>query len=87
MPKSDQQNNKKTAGLEQENTAVLTIDQARDAILALISTTTVTDNIAITDATGRTIAFDVYATTAIPPFKNSAMDGFCLLYTSPSPRD
>ena len=80
MPKSDQQNNKKTAGLEQENTAVLTIDQARDAILALISTTTVTDNIAITDATGRTIAFDVYATTAIPPFKNSAMDGFAVRY-------
>jgi len=80
MPKSDQLNSKKTASVEQKNTAALTVDEARDAILALISTTTDTSNIEITQALGRTIAFDVHAVTAIPPFKNSAMDGFAVQY-------
>ena len=85
MPKSDRKNSKKpvTPGKvssEPGSTAALTVDEARDAILALISATTVTDNIAIAEACGRTIAADVHATTAIPPFTNSAMDGFAIRY-------
>ena len=75
MPESKQQNSNKPAG-----TAALTVDEARDAILALITTTSATENIAITEASGRTIAVAVNATTAIPPFKNSAMDGFAIRY-------
>ncbi len=75
MPTRDQQQNKQPG-----SSAALSVDEARDAILALISATRITNNVAITDANGRTIAVDVHATTAIPPFTNSAMDGFAIRY-------
>ena len=81
MPKKDQQISKERAITKPAGNAVaLTVDEARDAILALISTTAATENIAITEALGRTISSEVHATTAIPPFKNSAMDGFAIRY-------
>ena len=44
------------------------------------------------DTLGLTLAEPIISRLAVPPFTNSAMDGFafnsaCLLYTSPSPRD
>jgi len=79
MPKRDQQSKQAVndSGAGEKSTA-FTVDEARDAILSLISSTTKTDSISITNASGRTIVNDVYATSAIPPFKNSAMDGYAV---------
>ena len=63
---------------ENTNTSALTVDEARSAILSSIERTTLIETIQITAAVGRTIAAEQVAKIAIPPFRNSAMDGYAI---------
>lgn len=58
--------------------AALTIDEARDAILRLIPVTTKTETVSLANAIGRITATDCHAVRNIPPFRNSAMDGYAI---------
>jgi molybdopterin molybdotransferase len=57
--------------------AMLSIDQARDAVLAEVRALGA-EEVAIGDALGRVLAQDVIAAGDLPPFPNSAMDGFAV---------
>jgi len=63
----------------QENTA-LTVDDARSAILSIIPATNRTTSVALDSAVGRICCSDIHAVHDIPPFKNSAMDGYAILH-------
>jgi molybdopterin molybdotransferase len=54
---------------------VLSIDEARRAVLDAV-TPLATEEVAIAEALGRVLAEDVVAHHDVPPFANSAMDGF-----------
>jgi molybdopterin molybdotransferase len=56
---------------------VLSIDEARAAILAAIPATGIED-VPLAAAHGRVLAEDVAAAHDVPPFANSAMDGFAV---------
>lgn len=68
-----------------ESSRSLTVDEARAAILRSISCTKVTESVEISEAAGRTITEDVVASTSIPPFKNSAMDGYAIRHQDAAP--
>lgn len=65
---------------EQSNT-VLTVDEARLAILDLIPATNRTEKIPLSEAVGRVAVSDTHAQHDIPPFRNSAMDGYAILHS------
>lgn len=54
---------------------MLSIDQARAAVLAAAAPLTA-ETVDVADALGRVLAEDVVAAHDVPPFANSAMDGF-----------
>ncbi|HVL83102.1 MAG TPA: gephyrin-like molybdotransferase Glp [Pseudonocardia sp.] len=54
-----------------------TVDEHRAAVAALLAGTPV-EEVALGDARGRVLAADVVATIALPPFDNSAMDGYAV---------
>src|SRR5690348_14473835 len=56
---------------------LLTVDEALERILARISPLA-PRNVPLLDAVGRTLAEDVVAARDIPPFRNSAMDGYAV---------
>jgi molybdopterin molybdotransferase len=56
---------------------MLTVDEARQTMLAALRPLPI-EIISFTDALGRVLAEDVVADTPIPPFAQSAMDGFAL---------
>jgi len=56
---------------------MLSIDQARAAVLAEVRPLPA-EEVALTDALGRVLAEDVTAVVDLPPFANSAMDGFAV---------
>lgn len=55
----------------------ITVEQHRDRVLQLV-TPLPPVIVALDDADGRVLARDVHAQTAIPPFDNSAMDGYAV---------
>jgi molybdopterin molybdotransferase len=57
---------------------MMTVEEARDAILARFAPLPA-ETIAITDALGRVLAEDATAAEDLPPFANSAMDGYALI--------
>lgn len=57
---------------------VHTVEQARKAVLATISPPQSTEFIELRDALTRVCATEVTAVQSIPPFQNSAMDGYAL---------
>ncbi len=59
-------------------TRALTVNEARNAILKSVECTCATESVELINATGRVAAKDIQATTAIPPFTNSAMDGYAI---------
>ncbi len=63
----------------------LTVDEARCAILQSITCTSRTESIEVAYGSGRTLAKDVIAHIAIPPFKNSAMDGYAIRHQDAKP--
>ena len=66
---------------------VRTVAEHREVVAALVAPTPA-EQVWLAQARGRVLAEDLTAPVSLPPFDNSAMDGYaCLLYTSPSPRD
>ncbi|GHD61827.1 molybdopterin molybdotransferase MoeA [Jeongeupia chitinilytica] len=57
---------------------MLTVDQAREQLLAAARRIAETETLALNDALGRVLATDVVSTLAVPGFDNSAMDGYAL---------
>jgi molybdopterin molybdotransferase len=64
-----------------ENAAVsglLTLAQARAAVAAAVTAPLDGEDVAASDALGRVLAEDVTAAADVPPFDNSAMDGYAI---------
>ena len=61
----------------QQAARLLTVDEALERILARISPLPPRD-VPLLDALGRTLAEDVAADRDVPPFRNSAMDGYAV---------
>ena len=57
---------------------LLSADEARDRVLAAIVRSLPAEEVAITDALGRVTAAPVVSRTALPPWDNSAMDGYAV---------
>lgn len=77
MPQNNQSTNSPPVNNSDQPIA-LTVDEAREAVLQLIEVTSKTETIELTKAVGRTIATTIDAKVAIPPFTNSAMDGYAI---------
>ncbi|HEX9134783.1 MAG TPA: gephyrin-like molybdotransferase Glp [Ktedonobacteraceae bacterium] len=65
---------------------MISVEEALERILAEISPLTVTQ-VPLPESLGHVLAEDVIAQEDIPPFANSAMDGFALLSQDSHPRD
>ena len=57
---------------------LLTVEEARDAVLAAIVGPTEPELAFLSEARGRILAEDVMSLTALPPWDNSAMDGYAI---------
>jgi molybdopterin molybdotransferase len=57
---------------------LLGVDEARDAVLAAVPGPTDTEIVYLSEARGRVLAEDVMSLTALPPWDNSAMDGYAI---------
>jgi molybdopterin molybdotransferase len=56
-----------------------TVEGARAAILGEIAGPTASESVAVDEALGRVLASDVVAAVTLPPWDNSAMDGYAIL--------
>ena len=65
---------------------MISVEEALERILTQITPLTVTQ-VPLSEALGLVLAEDVVAQEDIPPFANSAMDGFALLSQDSQPRD
>ena len=54
------------------------VEEARDAVLAAIPPRTITEHRSIVDVLGLVLAEPVVSLTALPPWDNSAMDGYAI---------
>ena len=57
---------------------LLTVEQARERVLAAVPGPLPTESVATADALGRVLAVPARSTTALPPWANSAMDGYAV---------
>jgi len=57
---------------------LLSVEEARAAVLAAIAGPTEDEVVDLADARGRILAEDVTSLTALPPWDNSAMDGYAI---------
>ena len=57
---------------------LLTVEQARDQVLAAIPAPLEAESVAVAEARGRVLAEPVRSRTALPPWDNSAMDGYAI---------
>jgi molybdopterin molybdotransferase len=57
---------------------LLSVEEARSAVLAAIAGPTVPELAYLSEARGRILAEDVMSLTALPPWDNSAMDGYAI---------
>ena len=57
---------------------LLTVEEARAAILAAVPGPTEREIVYLSEARGRVLAEDVMSLTALPPWDNSAMDGYAI---------
>jgi molybdopterin molybdotransferase len=58
--------------------ALVSVEAARDAVLGAIAGPTAAESVFLSEALGRIVAEDVVSTTALPPWDNSAMDGYAI---------
>ena len=58
--------------------ALISVDEARAAVLAAVPGPTEPEVVYLPDALGRVLAEPVISTTALPPWDNSAMDGYAV---------
>jgi molybdopterin molybdotransferase len=59
-------------------TELLSVEEARDSVLAAIAGPTDVEIAYLPEALGRVLAEPVVSTTALPPWDNSAMDGYAI---------
>jgi molybdopterin molybdotransferase len=57
---------------------LLSVEEARAAVLAAVPGPTDTEIVYLSEARGRVLAEDVMSLTALPPWDNSAMDGYAI---------
>jgi molybdopterin molybdotransferase len=57
---------------------LLSVEEARDAVLAAIAGPTEPETAYLSEARGRILAENVMSLTALPPWDNSAMDGYAI---------
>jgi molybdopterin molybdotransferase len=57
---------------------LLSVEEARDAVLDAIAGPTPSEQAYLSEARGRVLAEDVVSLTALPPWDNSAMDGYAI---------
>jgi molybdopterin molybdotransferase len=57
---------------------LLSVEEARDRVLAAIPGPTPVESVFLSEARGRILAEDVMSLTALPPWDNSAMDGYAI---------
>ena len=57
---------------------LLPIEVARAQVLAAIPAALASETVALADALGRVLSADVAAATDLPPWDNSAMDGYAI---------
>jgi molybdopterin molybdotransferase len=57
---------------------LLTVEEARAAVLSAVTGPTEIEVVFLSDALGRVLAEPVTSTTALPPWDNSAMDGYAV---------
>src|SRR5262249_11159177 len=57
---------------------LLSVEDAREAVLAAVPGPTDTEIVYLSEARGRVLAEDVMSLTALPPWDNSAMDGYAI---------
>jgi len=60
---------------------LLSVEEALDRILATIAEPVSTEQVAVVDALGRVLAEPAMSATALPPWDNSAMDGYAIRST------
>lgn len=60
---------------------LLTYAQYRDEVLHLVAPTGRTERVALGESLGRVLAQDVTSPIAVPPFANSAMDGYAVRWS------
>jgi molybdopterin molybdotransferase len=65
--------------------ALMKVDDALDALRARLSPVTGTERVSLHQAVGRILAEDVVAATDLPPFANSAVDGYALRHADLAP--
>jgi molybdopterin molybdotransferase len=61
-------------------TSTLTVEQAQNRILATIQPLNVSELVGLMQATGRILGTAISANLDVPPYTNSAMDGYALRY-------
>jgi len=57
---------------------LLSVEEARDAVLAAVPGPTEPESVYLSEALGRVLAEPVMSLTALPPWDNSAMDGYAI---------
>ena len=60
--------------------SALEISSALSLILAALPQVTTTELLPVSEALGRVISTDIHSPTAVPAFRNSAMDGFAIRF-------
>ena len=59
-------------------TGLLSVEQARERIMALVTPITTQERLHLRAALNRVLAEDIISTVNVPPYANSAMDGYAL---------
>jgi molybdopterin molybdotransferase len=65
---------------------LISVDQARACVLAAVPAPGAGEAVAVRHAAGRVLAGDVRAAAHVPPFPNSAMDGYAVIAGGPGRR-
>ena len=73
--------------MSSQRTPPIPIDNARDMLLDSIIPIEELEVISLDQAYGRIAGETLLSKVDLPSTQNAAVDGYCLLYTSPSPRD
>ena len=69
---------KKLASCDDHDPNSLNVDQARERILAAVTTVSGIERLALRSALNRVLAQDVFSTIDVPAYTNSAMDGYAV---------
>lgn len=67
-----------TTGARDGAAALVSVEAARDAVLAAVPGATETEVVSIFDSLGRVLAEDIVSPLDLPPWDNSAMDGYAI---------